>query len=195
MKWSGCCSVPRRPVTSNRERHTTWPLLLQGYVARLGPAGMEPAGFCALLPYPDDQAAELAGLFTITRTKGRVGGRLVEALVQEAHRRGLTYVFACTTQAGAQRLFVRQGFQHVAPRPSLRKNGTAMIRSGVPRSLSTDVISHPTPLCRACKTRCGRGSRSIIRMAQIRHRCVPQKRQKAPGRPGSLPAFPLPVYT
>jgi N-acetylglutamate synthase-like GNAT family acetyltransferase len=36
-------------------------------------------------------------------------------LVQEAHRQGLTYVFACTTQAGAQRLFVRQGFQHVAP--------------------------------------------------------------------------------
>jgi N-acetylglutamate synthase-like GNAT family acetyltransferase len=77
---------------------------------------MEPAGFCALLPYADDQAAELAGLFTITRYQGEgVGGRLVEALVQEAHRRGLTYVFACTTQAGAQRLFVRQGFQRVPP--------------------------------------------------------------------------------
>ena len=70
MKWSGCCSV-RAGVTSNRERHTTWRLLLQGYVARLGPASMEPAGFCALLPYPDDQAAELAGLFTITRYQGR----------------------------------------------------------------------------------------------------------------------------
>jgi N-acetylglutamate synthase-like GNAT family acetyltransferase len=77
---------------------------------------MEPAGFCALLPYADDQAAELAGLFTITRYQGEgVGGRLVEALVQEAQRQGLTYVFACTTQPGAQRLFVRQGFQRVAP--------------------------------------------------------------------------------
>ena len=91
-------------------------LLLYGYGARLGPASMEPAGFCALLPYPDDNAAELAGLFTITRYQGEgVGGRLVEALVQEAHRQGLTYVFACTTQAGAQRLFVRQGFQRVTP--------------------------------------------------------------------------------
>jgi len=90
-------------------------LLLYGYGARLGPASMEPAGFCALLPYPDDNAAELAGLFTITRYQGEgVGGRLVEALVQEAHRQSLTYVFACTTQAGAQRLFIRQGFQRVA---------------------------------------------------------------------------------
>jgi N-acetylglutamate synthase-like GNAT family acetyltransferase len=99
-----------------RAPHDMARLLLHGYVARLGPASMEPAGFCALLPYADDQAAELAGLFTITRYQGEgVGGRLVEALVQEAHRQGLTYVFACTTQAGAQRLFVRQGFQHVAP--------------------------------------------------------------------------------
>ena len=99
-----------------RTPHDMARLLLHGYIARLGPASMEPAGFCALLPYPDDHAAELTGLLTITRYQGEgVGGRLVEALVQEAHRQGLTYVFACTTQAGAQRLFVRQGFQHVAP--------------------------------------------------------------------------------
>jgi N-acetylglutamate synthase-like GNAT family acetyltransferase len=99
-----------------RTPHDMARLLLHGYVARLGPASMEPAGFCALLPYPDDQAAELAGLFTITRYQGEgVAGRLVEVLVQEAHRQGLRYVFACTTQAGAQRLFVRQGFQPVAP--------------------------------------------------------------------------------
>jgi amino-acid N-acetyltransferase len=100
---------PRTPYDMAR-------LLLHGYVARLGPASMEPAGFCALLPYPDDRAAELTGLLTITRYQGEgVGGRLVAALVQEAYRQGLTYVFACTTQAGAQRLFVRQGFQQVAP--------------------------------------------------------------------------------
>jgi N-acetylglutamate synthase-like GNAT family acetyltransferase len=98
-----------------RTPHDMARLLLHGYVARLGPASMEPAGFCALLPYPDDQAAELAGLFTITRYQGEgIAGRLVEVLVQEAHRQGLTYVFACTTQPGAQRLFVRQGFQRVA---------------------------------------------------------------------------------
>jgi len=99
-----------------RTPHDMARLLLHGYVARLGPASMEPAGFCALLPYPDDHTAELAGLLTITRYQGEgVGGRLVDALVQEAHQQGLTYVFACTTQPGAQRLFVRQGFQHVAP--------------------------------------------------------------------------------
>lgn len=99
-----------------RTPHETARLLLHGYSARLGPASMEPAGFCALLPYPEDHAAEIAGLFTITRYQGEgVGGRLVEALVQEAQRQGLAYVFACTTQPGAQRLFVRHGFQRVAP--------------------------------------------------------------------------------
>jgi N-acetylglutamate synthase-like GNAT family acetyltransferase len=99
-----------------RTPHDMARLLLHGYVARLGPASMEPAGFCALLPYPADQAAEIAGLFTITRYQGEgIAGRLVEVLVQEAHRQGLRYVFACTTQAGAQRLFVRQGFQPVTP--------------------------------------------------------------------------------
>jgi N-acetylglutamate synthase-like GNAT family acetyltransferase len=100
---------PRTPYEMAR-------LLLHGYGARLGPDSMEPAGFCALLPYPDDRAAELTGLFTITRYQGEgVGGRLVESLVQEAQRQGLTYVFAVTTQAGAQRLFIRHGFQRVPP--------------------------------------------------------------------------------
>lgn len=98
-----------------RTPHETARLLLHGYSARLGPASMEPAGFCALLPYDDDNAAEIAGLFTITRYQGEgVGGRLVEALVQEAQRQRLTYIFACTTQPGAQRLFTRHGFQRVA---------------------------------------------------------------------------------
>jgi amino-acid N-acetyltransferase len=91
-------------------------LLLYGYGARLGPASMEPAGFCALLPYAEDHAAEIVGLFTITRYQGEgVGGRLVEAMVQEGTRQGLRYVFACTTQEGAQRLFTRHGFQRVPP--------------------------------------------------------------------------------
>jgi N-acetylglutamate synthase-like GNAT family acetyltransferase len=89
-------------------------LLLHGYAARLGPASMEPAGFCALLPYPEDHAAEIAGLFTITRYQGEgVGGRLVDAMGQEGCKQGLSYIFACTTQEGAQRLFVRHGFQRV----------------------------------------------------------------------------------
>lgn len=99
-----------------RTPHEMTRLLLHGYVARLGPATVAPAGFCALLPYPEDQAAEIVGLFTITRYQGEgVGGRLVDSMVHEGKRRGFTYIFACTTQEGAQRLFARHGFQRVAP--------------------------------------------------------------------------------
>jgi N-acetylglutamate synthase-like GNAT family acetyltransferase len=100
---------PRTPQEMTR-------LLLHGYVARLGPATVAPAGFCALLQYPEDNAAEIVGLFTITRYQGEgVGGRLVDYMVQEGERQGLRYAFACTTQEGARRLFARHGFQRVAP--------------------------------------------------------------------------------
>jgi len=99
-----------------RTRQETALLLLHGYGARLGPADMEPAGFCALFPYPEDHAAEIAGLFTISRYHGEgVGSRLVEAMVKEGERLGLAYVFGCTTQEGAQSLFMRHGFQRVEP--------------------------------------------------------------------------------
>jgi len=91
-------------------------LLLHGYGARLGPADMEPAGFCALLPYGEDNAAEIVGLFTITRYLGEgVGGTLVEAMLREGERKKLAYIFACTIQESAQRLFTRHGFRRVDP--------------------------------------------------------------------------------
>jgi N-acetylglutamate synthase-like GNAT family acetyltransferase len=91
-------------------------LLLHGYGARLGPADMEPAGFCALFPFPDDNAAEIVGLFTITRYKGEgVGNWLVEAMVREGGQQGLAYIFACTNQETAQRLFERHEFRRVLP--------------------------------------------------------------------------------
>jgi amino-acid N-acetyltransferase len=69
-----------------------------------------------LLPYPEDHAAEIVGLFTITRYQGEgVGGRLVDSMVHEGEKRGLAYIFACTTQEGAQRLFTRHGFQRAVP--------------------------------------------------------------------------------
>src|SRR5262245_50534134 len=46
-------------------------LLLHGYGARLGAAPGELAGFCALLPYPVENAGEIAGLYTISRFQGR----------------------------------------------------------------------------------------------------------------------------
>jgi amino-acid N-acetyltransferase len=101
-------------------------LLLHGYGARLGSGVGELAGFCALLPYPTDHAGEIVGLYTITRFQGEgVGGRLVEQMLAEGKRQALTYLFACTTQEGAQRLFKRHGFCQVFPEnvPAMKWQG------------------------------------------------------------------------
>lgn len=91
-------------------------LLLHGYGARLGATPGELAGFCALLSYPEDQAAEIVGLYTITRFQGEgIGSRLVTTMIEEGKRREVHYLFAVTTQEGAQRLFERHGFRRVAP--------------------------------------------------------------------------------
>ena len=87
-------------------------LLLHGYGAKLGVDSGELAGFCALLPYPSANAGEVAGLYTITRFQGEgIGGRLIAKMIGEGEQHGLCYLFACTTQEGAQRLFERHGFR------------------------------------------------------------------------------------
>ena len=96
-------------------------LLLHGYGARLGTVTGGLAGFCALLPYPEENAAEIAGLYTITRFQGEgIGGRLVTTMIADGEQRGFSYLFATTTQGGVQRLFEkhdfrRVGFEDVAP--------------------------------------------------------------------------------
>ena len=90
-------------------------LLLHGYGARLGTISGDFAGFCALLPYPEENAGEIVGLYTITRFQGEgIGGRLVATMISEGEQRGFSYLFASTTQDGAQRLFERHGFRRVA---------------------------------------------------------------------------------
>lgn len=76
------------------------------------------AGVAALLtaPYADDGAGEIVGLYTITRFKGEgLGERLVDALLTEADRRGLSYVFATTIDDRASQFFERIGFTRVDP--------------------------------------------------------------------------------
>jgi amino-acid N-acetyltransferase len=91
-------------------------LLLHGYGARLGNVPGELAGFCALLPYPEHNGAEIVGLYTITRFQGEgIGGRLIATMIAEGEQRGFAYLFATTTQEGAQRLFERHGFHRVTP--------------------------------------------------------------------------------
>ena len=91
-------------------------LLLHGYGARLGIVTGGLAGFCALLPYPEENAAEIVGLYTITRFQGEgIGGRLIATMIAEGEQRGFSYLFASTAQEGAQRLFERHEFRRVAP--------------------------------------------------------------------------------
>jgi N-acetylglutamate synthase-like GNAT family acetyltransferase len=54
-------------------------------------------------------------------------------------------VFACTTQAGAQRLFVRQGFQHVTPEAvaAAKWHGYDPARRAQVAVYRRDVISPP----------------------------------------------------
>jgi N-acetylglutamate synthase-like GNAT family acetyltransferase len=75
------------------------------------------AGVAALhtAPYAAERAGEIVGLYTITRFKGEgLGERLVAALIEEAARRDLDYVFACTVDARAAQFFERIGFARVA---------------------------------------------------------------------------------
>ena len=90
-------------------------LLLHGYGARLG-TERDLVGLCALLPYIADNAGEIAGLYTLRRFHGEgIGSRLVGKAITEGQARGLAYLFACTNQAGAQRLFERFDFHQVKP--------------------------------------------------------------------------------
>src|SRR5215468_12601123 len=91
-------------------------LLLHGYGARLGIVTGGLAGFCALLPYPEENAAEIVGLYTITRFQGEgIGGRLIATMIAEGEQRRFSYLFASTALEGAQRLFERHEFRRVAP--------------------------------------------------------------------------------
>ena len=106
----------REGYLKTRTLHEIGQLLLHGYGARLGAAPGQLAGFCALLPYPADNAAEIAALYTITRFQGEgIGSRLIATVIAEGEQRSLAYLFASTTQEGAQRLFERHGFRRVTP--------------------------------------------------------------------------------
>jgi len=79
--------------------------------------GRHLAGVAGLLtaPYATEHAAEIVGLYTITRFKGEgIGERLVSRLLADAESRGLDYVFACAVDGRAQQFFERLGFERVS---------------------------------------------------------------------------------
>jgi N-acetylglutamate synthase-like GNAT family acetyltransferase len=89
-------------------------MLMHGYGATIGARHL--AGICAMLwePYATARAAEIVGLYAITRFKGEgVGAHLLARCAQDARAAHLAYVFACTTEERAQGLFERHGFRRV----------------------------------------------------------------------------------
>jgi len=76
--------------------------------------GRHLAGIGALMPHPESGTAEIASLYTLTRFLGEgIGGHLVAALCDEAARRGVAFVFACTTTERVAVFFERCGFRRV----------------------------------------------------------------------------------
>ncbi|MGB0617945.1 MAG: GNAT family N-acetyltransferase [Myxococcota bacterium] len=74
------------------------------------------AGIGAILPYPSDEAAELASLFALTRYVGEgAGGQIVRYALERARDEGLAYLFSCTTSEKVEGFFERHGFQRVEP--------------------------------------------------------------------------------
>jgi N-acetylglutamate synthase-like GNAT family acetyltransferase len=76
------------------------------------------AGVVSLLaePYRRERAGEITALYTLTRFQGEgVAAELMNAVIREARIRRMRYVFACTTEQRAVRLFEHLGFQLVEP--------------------------------------------------------------------------------
>jgi N-acetylglutamate synthase-like GNAT family acetyltransferase len=66
------------------------------------------------LTYSDDQAAEIASLYTLTRFIGEgVGSHLVRFAAERASDRACRFIFACTTSPRVEAFFERNGFRKV----------------------------------------------------------------------------------
>ncbi|MBF0161286.1 MAG: GNAT family N-acetyltransferase [Magnetococcales bacterium] len=71
------------------------------------------AGICALetTAYQAEQAGEIVSLYTLTRFQGvGVGGQLLNHVVRDAKRRGLSSLFACTRHPRVADFFLRCRF-------------------------------------------------------------------------------------
>jgi N-acetylglutamate synthase-like GNAT family acetyltransferase len=74
------------------------------------------AGIGAILPYPEEGAAEVASLYALTRYVGEgVGGQIVRHAIERAAEEGWSYLFSCTTSDRVEKFFQRHGFRVVSP--------------------------------------------------------------------------------
>ncbi|HYC23758.1 MAG TPA: GNAT family N-acetyltransferase [Candidatus Bathyarchaeia archaeon] len=104
----------REGMLKTRDAAETSELLLSGYGAWVGRRHLAGVGALRHAPYREDCAAEVSGLYTLTRFKGEgIGDSLVKHLVADARAEKLRYVFAVTTVERAAAFFVREGFRRV----------------------------------------------------------------------------------
>ena len=94
----------------------TGELLLDGYGAWIGEHHLGGVGALRRGLYEQDRAAEIAGLYAITRFKGEgIGKKLVRQMIQDAREDKLAFVFSVTTAERAAQFFCKEGFLEVAP--------------------------------------------------------------------------------
>lgn len=88
-------------------------LLVHGFGAFVGATHL--AGIGSLIDWGGGDAAELAGLYTLTRFQGEgIGGHLIAFAAARARSLPVRRLFACTTSTPVGAFFVRQGFREVA---------------------------------------------------------------------------------
>ena len=91
-------------------------LLLDGYGAWIGEHHLAGVGALRRGLYAPEQAAEIAGLYAITRFKGEgIGKKLVRRMIQDARDDQLQFVFSVTSAERAASFFCKEGFLEVAP--------------------------------------------------------------------------------
>ena len=117
-------------------------LLLDGYGAWIGEHHLAGVGALRRGLYREEAAAEIAGLYAITRFKGEgIGKKLVRRMIQDARHDQLAYVFSVTSAERAAGFFVREGFAEVAPEslPAAKWEGYAPERRRRVRAFRQDL--------------------------------------------------------
>ncbi|MFP6665157.1 MAG: hypothetical protein VCC00_13195 [Deltaproteobacteria bacterium] len=90
-------------------------LLFDGYGAWIGAHHLGGVGSLRRAAYRDVGAAEIAGLYAITRFKGEgIGMKLVRRMLHDAGEDGIAFVFSVTTAERAAAFFLREKFVEVA---------------------------------------------------------------------------------
>ena len=102
-------------LLQSRTAAETGSLLLDGYGAWIGQHHLAGVGALRRELYAAVGAAEIAGLYAITRFKGEgIGKKLVRQMVCDARAEKLRFVFSVTTAARAAEFFLREGFAEVS---------------------------------------------------------------------------------